>query len=912
MGMQKPDWKKLIRRRLPTAWLSAEAEADLVEELAQLLDDASRDAAVDLSSEEGIDRWLGQQIPEWAELNEAARGREGPLKPRRRTVLQAGSNRAPSPPRALGRLWALVSSAGFSGRRWARKPAFTAVALLSLAVGIAANTAIYSFVHAFKTHTAGLDSPDRLVNIYLESGALLSYPDFEDLRDHTESVFTDVVVSLPILTRGETDSSSSILVGEAVSGSYFDLLGIDMAMGRPLLPSDDLYWGGHPVVVLGHSFWQKAYGSDPEVVGREIELANRPYTIVGVAPASYKGNYYGVFQTDVFAPTMMTGALMAASYDLDQRRDHNCFAKARLKPGSTLAEAQALADSLAAHLRETDVEGWDDEQAFQILPTDDVLVIPGWDPAIRAIGWLLSLATGLVLLLACVNLGSFLLAEALDSRKEMALRLALGGSRGHLVVRLLSESLTLGLCGGLVSLPLAALLLRFLESIELPGPAPFHVDLALDLPVLLFTMAISVAAGLVLGLVPAWRSTDWSLLTALRDTAGGGQRGKTRLRSLLVGTQVAGSTLLLVGAALFFRSLQATEAVETGFGHEPAAILNIRLPANSGEAYRQAALELIEAVDSLPGVLATGVTSNLQLNGYIRQSLDFLIDGVPPSPGRNVHTADRAVVDAGFFAAAGIDIVAGRGFTRSDESADAPVAIISEAMAARFWPGEEALGHEIHTSARDLEVVGVASDTKVNSLNEEPQSFVYLPLRPARHGSMTLIARTSVPPQTLLRRIERVAEQTNPDLWIYDATTMADHHGIVLLPARLSASVLSLVALLATSLAAMGLYGAVGYAVSRRTHEIGIRMSLGADSRSVIALLMAAGLRPVAVGVFTGLVFAVGAGHLARSLLNGVSATDPVILAEGLGVLLLTAAVAAWLPARRASRVDPLKALRTE
>lgn len=919
--MASPDWKAIVRRRLPTDRLSAEADADLVEELAQILEDASSDAGVDLSSAASIERWLDRQVPEWSELVEAAGRKERSSSPPKAgspfasgadgTIL---SHRARSSGARSSPVAAIFGSCRFTWRRLARKPAFAAVALLSLGIGIAANTAIYSFVHAFETHTAALESPEDLVNVYLESGVLLSYPDFVDVRDDFGDVFADVAASRASLSRGERDGGPAILVGEAVSGNYFELLGVKMALGRPLLPSDDLYWGGHPVVVLGHAYWEKAFGSDPEILGREIRLADLRYTVVGVASAAYKGNYYGIFQTDFFAPSMMYGALHGSPYDLDDRREHSAFVKARLREGATLADAEAIARSVALHLREQGIEGWDDEQEFLLYPTEDVLVIPGWDPAIRAIGWLLSVSVGLVLLLACTNLASFLLAEALDSRKEMALRLALGAGRASLIAGTLAESLALALLGGAVSLPIAMVLLRFLESVDVPGPVPFHVDVALDPPVLLFAAVVSIAAGIALGLLPAIKSTDRRLLSALRDeTAGSGQPGKLRLRSLLVGAQVAGSTVLLIGAALFFRSMGEAQSIDPGFGHDPAAILNLRLPeTTTGEEYRRSAIRLVEEVDRLPGVLATGLTSNLQLNGYITETMDFSIDGVEPPPGRELQRADRSVVDIGFFDAVGIGIVTGRAFTRDDEVQGAPVAIVSEAMAARFWPGQNPIGRRVRRSDGDLEVVGVARDTKVRSLREEPRPFIYQPFTPANHGWLTLIARTSIAPEALLPRMERTVREADPDVWIFDATTMREHRGILLLQARLSASVLSVVALLAICLAAIGLYGAVSYAVSRRTHEIGIRMSLGADRRAVVTLLMATGLGPVVLGASVGLLLAVVAGGLLGGLLGGVSATDPSILAGGVGLLLATGALAAWLPARRASRVDPLSALRAE
>lgn len=822
--------------------------------------------------------------------------------------------------RTAGRLAALGRDLRYAARRLAQRPGFTLTAVVSLALAIGANTALFSLVDEVLLRKPPLAHPEQLVDIYISGSDtpynVFSWPDFRDMREATREVFSGVTASRLVLTQADSASGVETLIGEAVSGSYFPVLGIRARVGRTLLPEDDLTPGAHPVVVLGHGYWQRAFGGDPGVVGREMRLAGRAFQIVGVAPEEYGGAFRGI-EPDLYAPMMMINQLQPSTVDdLEARANHSSFVKGRLRPGVGLPEAQATLDALATRLREQQPGYWDPGDGFTLLRTTDVLLYPPLDRFVRAAAWLLGGVVGLVLLIACVNLASFLLARGLDRRKEIAVRLALGASRGGLVRQLLTETLLLGLLGGGAGVLLAAGLLHLLRVADLPLPIPVTLDLAIDGRVLGFNLAISLLAGVAFGLFPALQSSRADVAGALKDdSAGGGQRGRLRLRGALVVTQVAVSLVLLVGAALFLRSLQSIQTVDPGFGRSPTALLTFALPTtrfdeSAGRAFLDRMLERFERI---PGVETVGVTSNLPLNTLNRTMIGIRVDGVEPPPGRESHLVDRSAVDPGYFDAMGIEIVSGRGFTDADGPDSRPVVVVSQAFARRFFPDREAVGQLLRQpDAEDLHVVGVARDVKVRSLGEAPLPFVYRALAQEYTTFPTVVARTATSAEATARELLRAGRELDPDLWVWEATTMDRHLGIMLLPARLSALLLACFAGLALLLAAIGLYGIVSYAVAQRRREVGIRMSLGADGTAVVRLLTGSGLRLVALGCALGLGASLLLARALGGLLFGVAAWDPVAFAAGPGLLLAIAAVAAWLPARRASRVDPVSALRAE
>jgi macrolide transport system ATP-binding/permease protein len=817
----------------------------------------------------------------------------------------------------------LLRNLRYAGRRFARSPGFTLVAIASLALGIGANTAIFSVVNAVLLRDLPLEDPEELVEIYIDTEAFafspFSYPFFEDLRDWTTDAFAGVAGSGLAFIQADAAQGVQMLMGEVVTGNFFELLGLRAVIGRTLLPEDDRVVGGHYVVMLGYGYWQRAYGGDPGVVGREIRLAGRSYTIIGVAPEDYTGNFRGMVP-DIYAPVTMYDELMPVGEGsrLESQSSYWFFAKARLKPGVSMAAARVAVARVASRLREEGSDEWQPDNELVLVKTEDVILNPALDRFIGPAAALVMVVVGLVLLIACANLASFLLARAMDRRKEVAVRLALGATRRTLIGQLLTETVLLALLGGAAGVLLALGLLQLLSRADLPLPIPITLDLSVDAHVLLFSVAISLGAGVLFGLAPALQGTNPSLAPTLRDESAGagGRPGRLALRNALVSAQVALSLMLLICSGLFLRSLQATRSVDPGFGHEPAAIVTFVLPATrfteaEGRVFTQ---ELLERARSLPGVTAAGLIDNLHLNPLTIQTIEVNVDGVEPPPDRDSHSVDIARVDPAFFDAAGVRILRGRNFADSDVPDGPAVAIISEAMANRFWPGEDAIGRTIHQTGDDpdLIVVGVASDAKVRSLAEAPRPFVYRPQSQEYAPFVSIVAKTAVEARRTELDLLALIHEIGPEVIVFESKTMEQHLAIMLLPARVAAVALAVFAALALILASIGLYGLVSYAVARRSHEVGIRMSLGADSGAVVRMLMAGGMRPVLAGVAVGLVLALLLTRSLAGLLFGIGTLDPITFVAVPLVLGGVTLLATYVPARRVSRINPVSALKAE
>jgi len=709
-----------------------------------------------------------------------------------------------------------------------------------------------------------------------------------------------------------------------VTGGAFALLGVAPQLGRAIQPEDDVARGGHPVVMLSHGYWQRAFGGDPRVVGRTLQMGRRGYTIIGVAPADYRGGLPAVTPA-FFVPMTMLDELMGIEM-LDRRFNHSMLVKARLAPGVARVQAAHAASLVAASLTSTRPEGWIPGEQFELVPTSDVQVVPGVDPLLRAAAWLLIAVVGLVLLLACTNLASFLVARAVDRGQEIAVRRALGASRGALARQVLVESALLGLGGAAAGLLLALALLQLLLSIDLPLPYGLRLDVAFglgwrtlfDWRVLAFTAGAGMMAGVFLGLVPAVHGTRADLGSALKaGSKGSDAPGPLRWRNAMVVAQIAMSLVLLVGAGLFLRSWQQTLAVDPGFGRAPTAILSVIMPVarTAPDAAVPRTRRLLERFRALPGATAVGLIWPLPLE-LSSSDTGFTIDGRQPPAGRETFRASRATVDGGFFDAAGMTILAGRTFDDRDGRDSQPVAIISQAMARRYWPDGDALGRILRRpdpGEADLMIVGVVSDVTVRSLGEAPRDVVYQSYTQGQPlPGASFVVRTAGDPARMSLALLGAGQQVDPDLRVLQTMTMAQHLAAARLPSQIGAFLLAAFAVLGVALAAIGVYGTVRYTVAMRTREVGIRMALGADAAGVARLLASRGLRLVLVGGAIGVVASLLAARLLASLLFGVGTFDPVALAGAPLVLGAAAWLAAYLPARRASRANPLAALRAD
>jgi predicted permease len=606
---------------------------------------------------------------------------------------------------------------------------------------------------------------------------------------------------------------------------------------------------------------------------------------------------------------------------LETRTAHWFFARGRLRDGVERAALDARLAALAAELKSSEHASWDTSNGFRTVPTARVVVNPMVDRFLVAGGALLMALVVVVLTITCANLASFLLARAADQRKEVAIRSALGATRRQLVAQQMTDAGVLALLGGGIGASLAAALVGALGSRPLPVGIPIRLEAAVDARMLLFSLAVTLLSALLFGLAPALQSSRVQAAPVLKDEGTGGGSRKQRLRSALVLGQVALSTLLLVAAGLFLRSLGAMQHVDPGFGDRPTAILNFAIPAHHAEPdQRRAFLDrLLAEVRAMPEVEAVGAIDNLHLNVSNTQFVRFNVDGVEPPQDAEAHLADYAWADPGFFEAAGVRIVQGRAFDQRDrrllaagEKERASVAIVSQAFVERFFPDRPAIGQRLRRPGKsDVEIVGVAADTMVRLLGEDPRPFVYLDADQADVASSTLLARTAGDAKALAARILARARALEPELLVIESRTVADHLATQLLPSRALAAAFALFGGLALAIAAIGLYGTVSFGVAARAREIGIRMSLGATGASVVRLLAQGGARLVLLGGVLGLILALVVTRVAGSLLFRVDTQDPLVFLAVPALLLLVAGAATVLPTLRALRVSPSRTLRS-
>ena len=825
--------------------------------------------------------------------------------------------------RFLDRVESLVQDVRYALRRMAKNPGFTAIAVLSLALGIGANTAIFSIVNTILMGGVPMRAPEELVEIYTSERdhgypfSVSSVPDLMDLRERTD-LFSGVVGYEAFLSRYETAETTSPVMGELVTHDLFQILGIEPALGRFFVPEEGQTPGTHPVVVLGHSFWENRFGSDPDILGQDLRVGGHLFTVVGVAPKAVQGFTSPGFTMDMWAPYQMGDALSidGRSYDLDERGNKTVFMRGRLQAGVSVEAVQAALATLGAQNQEAYPDVWRGVE-YNVLPTKEVSIHPIVDGPLKGVAALLLSVVALVLLIACVNLAGFLLARASDRRKEIALRLALGAKRSTLIRQLLTETLVLGLAGGAAGLLVAAWVLQLLVRFQPPIPFPLNLEFGLDGRVLLFTGLISAAAGLFFGLIPALQSTNPDVAPTLKDEAGAvtGGRKRVTLRNALMVTQVAISMVLLLGAGLFMRSLFSAQDMDIGFSARDGAIAWIFVGMSGVEVEQQEMLtqSLVDGALAIPGVERVATAEMLPL-GVGLQSTNWELPGVEPPPGReNINIRYNTVSDA-YFDVMGIPMVAGRAFSPEDRAESEPVAIISEATARRYWPGESAVGKVIRRASRETQyrIVGVAGDTKVWWLGEEFQPYVYLARPQATPMSAQIIARGSIPDAQIAGQLRRMIQEVDPSLVIMETKTMPGHLSVQLFPPRAAAGILGVFGLLALILATTGLFGTVAFTVSKRTKEMGIRISLGADSGAVVGMVLRGAMGLVITGTVLGLILSFGLAKAVSGFLFGTSAFDPVTFIGVPAVLLGVAALAAFIPARMASRVNPVQALKAE
>jgi macrolide transport system ATP-binding/permease protein len=803
-------------------------------------------------------------------------------------------------------------------RRLLRTPGFTLVAILSLALGIGANSAIFSIVNAFLFRSLHVRAPEQLVEIYTSDDngfqySTSSYLDYISLRDATRAVFEDVIAYELVIAQNNQGDSAPLVMGETVTGNYFRALGVQPVLGRGFLPEEDATPGTHPVVVLGYGYWQRVFAGARDVLGKTVLLNRRPYTVVGVAPREFRGTYPGL-EAQLFVPMMMSNVVHPGSLDrLNTRGSRSLLLKGRLQQGVTVERARSAVEAVSRRLS-VEFPRSNDKRIMHVLPTTDVSIHPAVDKALVPVAALLLTVVGLVLLIACANLASFLLARGAERRKEIALRLALGAGRARLVRQLLVESTVLALIGGVAGLGLAWLIVRALVSFQPPLPIPIDLVIELDRHVLLFTTVVSILAGIAFGLAPALNASNPQLAPTLRDEAANvtGSRRRVTLRNLLVAGQVAVSLVLLIGSGLFLRSLQKAQRIDPGFYTGPAAILwpNMEMSGYDETRGRQLQERLYEQLARQPGVTRVTMADRLPLGAAV-QTMALRVAGVQPPPGQESLDVDFTHADENYFAALDVPIVAGRAFNTSDRAGTPTVVVVSEAAARAYWPKADPIGQTIHLgrTGNDARVIGVARDTKVRTLGEKPRPYLYLNSRQEYVPSMLVIVRGQGSAEQLLRDAQRVALELDPQLVLFQTQTMEQHLGLMLFAPRMAALLLSVFGGLALLLAAVGVYGVVSYTVARRTREVGIRMALGADSRDVIKLMIGGGMKLVASGAVTGVLLAAAVTWPLARFLYGIRTSDLLTFVIIPALLVIVGFAACYLPARKASRTSPVQAL---
>ena len=827
----------------------------------------------------------------------------------------------------------LIKDVRYALRWMARSPGFSAIAILSLGLGVGVNTAMFSLVDSLLFRPLPVTAPDTLVDIFTTGGdgdeyATSSYQDYLDLKSQN-TVFTDVIGYSPMIAPLSLGDRSRVSLGQVVTSNYFNMLGVRPLLGRLLVPADDEP-SAERVVVLSHSMWQREFGGDPAIVGKLITLRGLPYAIVGVTPEFFTGVvplltpelFLPVRHVDEVEPAGVTDTVPSptGTNALERRGQRWMFAKGRLRPGVTAEQAHANVQLVGRQLESAHVQTNKGRQ-MAAIPTKDVrLLVPqaGGVLSIGAAG--LMTIVGLVLLIACANVAGMLLARASARRREISVRLAIGASRGRLIQQLLVEGALLGMFGALAAVALAWVLVQGLQSIPLPLPVNVAFDLRIDVRVLTFSILVAAATGILAGLLPALKASAPSLVADLRGEAPAMRAGGRRwaLRDALVVAQVALTAVLLVVAGLLLRSVGASERADVGFDTRGLAAVAfdtdmVRYTPERGlEFWRQARARIA----ALPGVSSVGIVSPTLPFTFNFSQMEMRVDSRTYVEGQRGEIIENVAISSGYLETLGVPLIEGRAIDATDIAGSPDVMVINQTMARKFWPNESALGHTVTAingpRSRTFRVVGVTRDHKRHGVLEADSPYVYFaePQRPTRYNF--LIARTTGDASALLQSVRRELLAMEPGLVFMASNTMEENLGLSLMPARVGAILAAGFGGLGTLLAAIGLYGVIAFSVARRTREIGVRMALGAKPGAVLSMVMRQGLTIVAIGLVAGAVLAGAAAVTLRGLLYGVTPFDPLAWGFAITAMVLAAALANLMPARRAMRIDPMTALRIE
>lgn len=800
-----------------------------------------------------------------------------------------------------------------------KRPGFVAVAVITLALGIGANTAIFSLVNTVLLRSLPVDQPHQIVSVAIrgkdDSMSAFSFPNFRDFRDRNDVLSGLFVYRFVPLSLSRSGANERIW-GFEVSGNYFDVLGVNAIKGRTFHQDEDNTPLANPIAVLSYESWQARFGGDPNIVGKDVLLNNQQFKVIGIAPEGFKGTEL-VYTPEIWLPSSMMKWVEPGADWLEDRNTRNFFANGRLKPGVSARQAEASLNLLAQQLAK-EYPDTNEGQSIKVVPPG--FILPDLRGAVVSFTWVLMGAVGLVLIVTCTNLAGLMLARATDRRREIAIRLAMGANRVRLIRQLLTESVLLSLVGGVAGVLLAFWIVNVLLAFKPPIDFPLAMDVSIDWHVLLFSLCVSVLAGAIFGLAPALQATRPGLSQALRETSAQGGAARTRLRSVLVVAQIAISLVVLIAAGLVVRTLQQLQTMNPGFDPQNALTMSFDLGLQGYDEQRgqQFYHQLTERVQALPGVKSAAVSSYIPLSlNY--NSRNIFIEGQPAERGENVPTAMNASAGPRYFQTMHTPIVQGREFNDQDQAKSEQVAIVNETFVRRLMPNvtssAEAVGKRFafgSVSGQFMRIVGVAKDGKYFSITEDQRPFVWTPMAQDYQSGGILTVRTEGRPEALLGAVRKEVQTLDPNLPLFDVKTLTEHMRFALFPPKIAATVLGVFGLVALLLSAIGIYGITSYTVAQRTHEIGIRLALGAQLSDVLKLVLSHGLKLTIIGAALGLFGAYLATRAITSVLYGVSATDPLTFI-GVSLLLIgVALVACYVPSRRATKVDPLVALRSE
>lgn len=812
----------------------------------------------------------------------------------------------------------------FAARMLRKSPGFALVAVLTLALGIGANAAIFSVVNGLVFRPLPVYAPNEMVSLAYHNQAVssngFSYPDFDDIRNQTTAVFRSAAGVQPFQMDGLSmgGQNQSIWV-DFVTTNFFQVMGIRPALGTFFQPAGGKIDGSDPVLVLSYSFWQSHLGADPSVIGRSVSINGRPVTIIGVAPKGF-GGIFPILDTQGYSPVGMAALTADSPKDfLTDRKLESLVIVGRLKSGVGIGQAQSALAVVARRLTQQypDIHKWDSVQAFPIGPAGPVSNASDLD-GIDSMAAFFLVLVGLVLVLACLNVANLLLVRASARQREMAVRAALGAGRSRLARQLLTESLLLALlgCAGGIFLGIGAS--RGVNSINFSSAIPIAFNVSFDWRVFAYAFGAALLTGLLVGLTPAIRAARGNLTSVLHESPRTGSVRRQRTRSVLVVAELSGSLMLLIVAGLFVRSLQSVERSDLGF--DPDHVMNVSVaPTEAGYDKAQATIflkQLLQQARALPGVESASLAATIPM-GYYRHMDELTIDGYQTPSGQRRPAAGYNAVSPGYFRTMRIPLIQGRDFCDSDDESSQYVAIVNQEMAKTYWPNQDPLGKHFvvgKDTTRPIQIVGVVKNVRAEHFTGSFRPDFYRPFAQSYFNPVSLQLRTELPSATAFHETLDLIHSLAPAMPVFDVQTMRQAldtlNGLLLY--QIGAAITASLGVLGLLLGLVGVYGVVSYTASERTREIGIRIALGAAPSQVLRMILGQGIVVVAAGVVLGGLLAGGIGRLARDLLSGVSPMDPLTYVSASALLAIVALFACYVPARRAMRVDPVVALRHE